>query len=102
MPGTAQIRQRVLGRSEGDWVAEGAGQTCVVRFFDRNGSRLMGSGNATIDIYSRERAVFGKQLGAFPRGSSGVSFGWVDTDKNTFGGKLSDDSSELTGFWQGR
>jgi hypothetical protein len=88
--------------SGGDWVAEGAGQTCVVRFFDRNGSRLMAGGSATIDIYSKERAVFGKQLGAFPRESGGISFSWVDTDRNGFLGKLSDDSSELTGLWQGR
>jgi hypothetical protein len=90
--------------SEGDWVAEGAGPTCVVRFFDRNGSRLMGSGSATIDIYSKERAVFGKQLSynALPRGSSRLYFGWVDTDKNMFGGQLAADNSELTGGWDGR
>jgi hypothetical protein len=90
--------------SEGDWVAEGAGETCVVRFFDRSGSRLMGSGAATIDIYSKDRAVFGKQLyyNARRGREDGISFGWEDTDKNIFSGKLNADSSELTGLWQGR
>jgi hypothetical protein len=90
--------------SEGDWVAQGAGQTCVVRFFDGNRSGLMSNGRgATIDIYSKERAVFGKQL--YSNASHGpqgqLNFGWDHTDKNTFGGKLSADNSELTGVWQG-
>src|SRR5579863_3802910 len=97
-------KQTDLPWSEGDWVAENAGQTCVVRFFDGNGSRLMNGAGATIDIYSKERAVFGKQLysNALPRGSPRPNFSWDDTDKNTFGGQLTADSSEMTGFWQGR
>jgi len=92
-------------RSEGDWVAEDAGQTCVVRFFEGNRSGLVSSGGGgTIDIYSKERAVFGKQIYSYAsRGSENrINFGWVDTDKNMFAGKLSADSSELTGNWQGR
>jgi hypothetical protein len=93
--------------SGGDCVAEGAGQTCVVRFFDGNGSGLMSSGGrATIDIYSKERAVFGKQIYSNAGNRAAIegrlNFGWVDTDRNGFGGKLSDDSSELTGFSEGR
>jgi hypothetical protein len=90
--------------SEGDWVAAGAGHTCVVRFFDGNGSRLMNGAGATIDIYSKERAVFGKQLysNALPRGSNRPNFWWDDTDKNIFSGQLTADNSELSGGWQGR
>jgi hypothetical protein len=91
--------------SEGDWVAEGAGQTCVVRFFDGSGSGLMGNGGgAIIDIYSKERAVFGKQLYSHISRSPQwqLYFGWDDTDKNGFLGKLSADSGELTGFREGR
>ena len=89
--------------TEGDWVAESADETCVVRFFDRGGSRLMSSGAATIDIYSKDRAVFGKQLNYSARRGreDGVAFGWEDTDKNMFGGKFGADNSELTGLWQG-
>jgi hypothetical protein len=88
----------------GDWVAEGAGGKCVVRFFDRSGSRFMGSGRATLDIYSKERAVFGKLIGANVSNSPErrVGFGWVDTDKNMFYGSLGSDNSEVTGLWQGR
>ena len=90
-----------------DWVAEGAGQTCVVRFFDASRSGLMSNGrSATIDIYSKERAVFGKQIysnaGNRAAIDGRVSFSWVDTDRNGFLGKLSDDRSELTGFWEGQ
>lgn len=91
--------------SEGDWVAEGAGQTCVVRFFDGNGSGLMGNGgSATIDIYSKERAVFGKQLYSHISRSPQWqrNFGWDDTDKNTFLGKFGAENTELNGNWQGR
>lgn len=92
-------------KSAGDWVAEGLGQTCVVRFFDSNRSRLMSAGvSATIDIYSKERAVFGKLIGAnaSPGPEYRLNFGWVDTDKNMFLGKLSADKGELTGVWKGR
>jgi hypothetical protein len=97
--------------SEGDWFAESAGQTCVVRLFDGNRTGLMSSGGgATIDIYSKDRAVFGKQIHSNSSRGPGdgvalawrVSFGWEDTDKNMFVGKLSADNSELTGIWQGR
>jgi len=89
--------------TEGDWVAEAADETCVVHFFDRIGSRLMGSGAATIDIYSKDRAVFGKQLNYSARRGreDGIAFGWEDTDKNMFRGKFGADNSELTGLWQG-
>ena len=91
--------------SEGDWVAEGAGQTCAVRLFDGSGSIFMNNGGrAIIDIYSKERAVFGRQLSAtvYRRPEDQVIFGWVDTDKNMFHGKLGADNNELTGLWQGR
>jgi len=90
--------------TSGDWVAEGGGNTCVLRFFDRGLSRLSGGGRVTIDIYSKEGAVFGKLIGA--NLSSGperrLSLGWVDTDKNMFLGKLGADNDETTGLWQGR
>jgi hypothetical protein len=87
-----------------DWVAEGGGDTCVVRFFDRRGSQLVGGGRVTIDIYSNERAVFGKLIGANVSGGleRRLILGWADTDKNVFLGKLEADGSELTGLWQGR
>ncbi len=90
--------------AEGDWVAEGAGDTCVVRFFDPARSRFMGIGRVTLDIYSKERAVFGKLIGANASSAPEhqVIFGWVDTDHNIFLGKLGADNNEVTGLWQGR
>jgi hypothetical protein len=96
--------------SEGDWVAEQAGQTCVVRFFDGIRPGLSANnGRATIDIYSKERAVFGRQLfsSVSRRPADGVAgewrvfIGWDYTDKNRFSGRLSVDNSELTGLWEG-
>ena len=97
-------KQTVSPRSAGAWVAEGAGQTCVVRFFDSHhqGSMFIGV-VATIDIYSKERAVFGKLVSAnaAPGPESRINFGWADKDKNMFFGKFSAEG-ELTGNWQGR
>jgi hypothetical protein len=88
--------------SEGDWVAESSGQTCVVRFF--YGNRTLAGMSATIDIYSKERAVFGRLIGvvASPGPQYRLNFGWADKDKNMFFGKLNADKGELTGIWQGR
>ena len=64
----------------------------------------MWSGRATLDIYSKERAVFGKLIGANASGTPEhrLSLGWVDTDKNMFLGQFGADNSEVTGLWQGR
>ena len=83
-------KQTVSPRSEGAWVAESAGQTCVVRVFDNHhqGSMFIGV-VATIDIYSKERAVFGKLIGAnASRVTDYLNFGWTDKDKNMFLGNL--------------
>jgi hypothetical protein len=82
--------------SVGDLVAESGGQTCVVR--------LMGSGRATLDIYSTERAVFGKLIRGNVSGGAEhwLNLSWVDTDKNMFSGKFGADNSDVTGLWQGR
>jgi len=90
-------------RSEGEWVAENGEQTCVVRFFDANPPELrVRSGRATIDIYSKAHAVFGKDISLGARVTPWpVGFSWTDTDKNFFRGELEANDNEMTGTWYG-
>jgi hypothetical protein len=97
-----QLTRPKQSESDGDWVAQNGGQTCVVRFFDSNVPEMRGAGGrATIDIFSSERAVFGKAISGALRPVGRVNFGWTDTDKNGFLGKIGADENELTGLWQG-
>ena len=89
-----QLTRPTRYTSDADWVAEAAGQTCVVRFFDE-------PRRATIDIYSKEQAVFGRKLDSYTSPAVRFNFGWKDTDKNLFAGSISADKSELVGIWQG-
>ena len=90
--------------TDGEWIAENGGQTCVVRFFDGKipNPTIIGQ-RATIDIYSKERAVFGRTIfSGVLRTSDRVSLGWTDTDKNGFEGRLDADAHQLIGKWNGR
>ena len=75
----------------------------MVRFFDGNRSHLgRGAGDATIDIYSKERAVFGKQISSYAYRDDALNLvGSILMLKNCVHlGPLNTNKTEITGTWR--